>query len=160
MNKETAAEELLTVDFHLVLPYRWAAGPYLSRFFREIRDNKRLLANRCGHCRRILLPPRVVCGQCRAPAGEDWVELSDKGTLRTFIKVVQPGWDPVEGRYRSEMYMVGEIELDGAEGALFDHFLEEQDPQNLLEGMRVQAVWREQRSGDLKDILHFKVIQE
>jgi uncharacterized OB-fold protein len=53
---------------------------------------------------------------------------------------------------------MGLIRLDGADTTL-NHYLDENDPGRLEIGLRVQAVWREERIGAMDDILHFEVLR-
>jgi hypothetical protein len=39
---KTASEEFLTQPFSLNLPFQFSAGPYLGRFFQELRDHAKL----------------------------------------------------------------------------------------------------------------------
>jgi uncharacterized OB-fold protein len=64
----------------LELSYRYAFGEYYDRFFRELRDNRRIMGVACSRCGAVLLPPRPYCGFCFEPA-EEWVEVSDEGTV-------------------------------------------------------------------------------
>lgn len=154
------SKEFLSMPFTLNLPYRFSGGPFLGKFFRELRDHARLWGNRCPKCRRVMLPPRAVCGACHVPAGQ-WVEISDRGKLITYTVVVFPMSDPMTGKVKPVPYGFGGIQLDGADSAL-GHFLEEKDLNNLRLGLRVQAVFkpREERVGDLTDILCFRTIEE
>lgn len=162
MNKEPS-KEYLFVDLLASVPYEWAAGPVLGRFLLELRDNGRIMGNKCPSCGRVMLPPRPFCGRCRGvEPGDNWIEVSDKGTLKGFVKAVHPTWNPNEGRLRTEPIMLAEIALDGAENAMIGHLLSELDPEKLHPDMRVQAVWKpkEERIGDLSDILHFEIIED
>jgi len=51
------------------------------------------------------------------------------------------------------------VRLDGADTAMY-HFLEETDPKKIYVGQRVKAVFREQRTGSLLDIQHFRTLEE
>jgi len=157
---KTASKEFLTMPFTLSLPFKFSAGPYLGRFFTELRDHAKLWANRCPRCQRVMLPPRVVCGACHAPAGE-WVEVADKGKLITYTVVVFPMSDPMTGKVKPVPYGFGGIQLEGADSIL-GHFLEETNLNKLRIGLRMRAVFkpREERLGDLTDILFFRTIEE
>ena len=56
-------------------------------------------------------------------------------------------------------YGYGFIELKGAATRL-QHFVTASDLNKLRIGMRMKAVFREDRKGDLTDIVHFKAIEE
>jgi uncharacterized OB-fold protein len=45
---------------------------------------KRLVAQRCGACGRMRLPPHPFCSACRSEKAE-WVDLSGRGTVWSFV---------------------------------------------------------------------------
>ena len=49
----------------------------------------RLQAQRCGRCGHLRWPPSVLCPKCLAEGGE-WVALSGRGTIYSFIVVHRP----------------------------------------------------------------------
>jgi uncharacterized protein len=162
MSNESSTEYLF-IEVPACVPYEWAAGPVLGRFLTELRDNARILGNQCPSCGRVMLPPRTFCGKCRGvEVGDNWLEVSDVGTLEGYVKAVHPTWDPNQGKLRTEPIMLAEIALDGAHNARIAHLLSELDVEKVHHGMRVRAVWkpREERVGDLSDILHFEIIDE
>ncbi|MCY4107078.1 MAG: OB-fold domain-containing protein [Chloroflexi bacterium] len=73
-------DEQITVSFALQQEYRHSLGRY-SRFFCELA-NGRFFATRCPKCDRVYAPPRTLCLDCQSIP--DWVELSGKGTVKTF----------------------------------------------------------------------------
>jgi uncharacterized OB-fold protein len=144
----------------LSLPYRWATGPVGAKFLEGLK-NKKILGTRCPKCRRVLVPARKFCPRCFVDTDE-WVEVGDKGILRTFTII---NFSFV-GQVRKPPYIVGIIELDGADVG-FTHFIGgvdltdiEKAARELRPGMRVQAVWREERKGDILDIEYFKPVKE
>lgn len=149
--------ELLKVDIAKYRTYAWSTGRYLGRLYRESLENKRLVTNRCPSCRELLWPPAQVCGRCKVEAGEDWVVMSDKGTVWQYTYLVLPMWDPHYGDRLTNPYPTATIKLDN--GVFLVHFLEEKDPEKLKSIKRVQAVWKEEgRLGGLADIRYFRSI--
>ncbi|KKL59784.1 hypothetical protein LCGC14_2211840, partial [marine sediment metagenome] len=67
-------EQPLTIEARWDIPYRHTAGQAASRFFRELKDNKRIMGVRCPSCHRVLVPPRSFCERCFEPIDE-WVEV-------------------------------------------------------------------------------------
>lgn len=121
-----------------------------TRFLAELRDNKKILGIRCPVCNRVYVPPRLTCKDCFTEL-EEWVELSDKGTLLTYTIVHTPGANqPVE-----PPYIIGVIQLDGADTGLI-HIVGQTSFEQLSVGMRLQAVFNEEREGNIRDIRHFK----
>jgi hypothetical protein len=140
------------------LTWRYGTGWYFEHFFRVLREEGRLLGLRCPACRRVYLPPRPVCGNCHAELSE-WVPVADTGTVRAFTVVHLPIVDPTTGEPRPTPYGMALIQLDGADTTL-NHYLAETDLSKLRIGLRVRAVWREERQGRMSDILHFEVVEE
>ena len=154
----TQEEELVIMPGAWNLPFRHTAGRFASRFFRELRDNKKIYGVRCPKCRRVLLPPRPMCERCFAPIDE-WVEVGHQGTVEAYTVLCVPfmGLPPPP-------LGMAVVKLDGADTGL-NHILggiEFSDPDKSGEavkiGMRVEAVWREQRRGEILDIQYFKPV--
>ncbi len=149
-------EKPLTVDARWDIPYRHTAGQAASRFLRELKESKRIMGVRCPSCQRVLVPPRSFCERCFVPIDE-WVEVKDTGTLTSFtITYAQFTSLP------PPPYCVGLIKLDGADTGLM-HYVGGVDLQDLEAarkaisvGMRLQAVWREEREGKISDIEYFR----
>ncbi|MEW6440211.1 MAG: Zn-ribbon domain-containing OB-fold protein [bacterium] len=139
-------------------PFEWAAGKYTSRFLAELRDRRRIVGIRCPKCRKVMVPPRNVCGECFVPMDEI-VPLSGKGTLVTFTVLSFGFVDPDTGKQKPVPFTWAFIQLDGADNH-FLHFIEETDPARLKVGMRVEAVFEDERKGHLLDIRHFKTIAD
>ena len=145
-----AVEEAFFVDGKVAIPFNYSAGKVGSRFLIELRDNKKLMGLRCPACNHVYVPPRSVCKGCFAQLNE-WVEVSDKGTLLTYTVVHQPNAaQPVE-----TPFAYGIIQLDGADTG-FVHLLGEVDRDQVKIGMRVQAVFKEERVASVLDIKYFK----
>jgi uncharacterized OB-fold protein len=154
----TQEEEILIMPGAWNLPFRHTAGRFASRFFRELRDNKKIFGVRCPECRRVLLPPRPLCERCLASIDE-WVEVGHQGTLEAFTICYVPflGLPPPP----TATIMV---KLDGADGCL-SHILGGVDLSDVDKakelvkiGMRVEAVWRDQRKGEISDIEYFRPV--
>jgi len=151
----TVTEKLEGMDvwiYHgqIYIPNRYSAGAVGSRFLIEIRDKKRIMGTRCPTCNRVYVPARSICKDCFGQLDE-WVEVSDKGTVLTYTVCNQP--NPVQPMETPLVY--GIIQLDGADTG-FIHMLGEVDPEQLRIGMRVQAVFKEQREASILDIKYFK----
>ncbi len=151
----TVTEKLEGMDvwlYHgqIYIPNNYSAGAVGSRFLIELRDNKRIMGIRCPTCNRVYVPARSVCKDCFAQLNE-WVEVSDKGTLLTYTVCHQPNRvQPME-----PPLVYGIIQLDGADNG-FVHMLGEVDPEQLRIGMRVQAVFKDKREASILDIKYFK----
>jgi len=162
MEKKKKPEDYLRVEIPTDLPYRWSTGPYVGKFFAELRDNGKIYSSKCPSCGFLFTPPRVVCPRChiRLPMWPDWQESGPKGTILTFSVVKAPFHDTVTGRLRKVPYTAAGIKLHN--GGVLEHFLDEKDETKIKVGMRVEAVLkpREQRRGNMEDILFFRISPE
>ena len=151
----TVTEKLEGMDvwiYHgqIKIPNSYSAGAVGSRFLIGLRDKKKIMGTRCPTCNRVYVPARSICKDCFGQLDE-WVEASDKGTVLTYSieyepKPIQPVDPPV---------IYGIIQLDGADTGLV-HMLGEVDPEQLRVGMRVQAVFSDERVASIMDIKYFK----
>lgn len=138
------------------LEYAWDAGVAIGRYLAELKK-EHLIGIRCPECRRVMVPPRVVCEWCFRPLNE-WVYLEDTGTVNTF-SLCYVTWDM---RRVKEPEIPAVIEIDGASpGHGIMHRLGEIDPQEVKIGMRVKAVWKpeDERTGAITDIKYFKPLE-
>lgn len=132
--------------------YTHYAGRTRSRFLVELRDNKRIMGTKCQICNRVYVPARSICYVCFKPMDE-WVEVSNEGTLVTYTVVHQ-----AEPPYPVETpFVYGIIKLDGADTDMA-HIIGEVNPKKLRIGMRMQVVFKEERVGSILDIKYFKPI--
>lgn len=153
-------QELIDVPATVDVPYRFAAGKFLSRFLLELRDKGRFLGIRCPVCGRVQLPPRIVCAVCHV-RNTEWVELGLEGSLMAFTIMYLPLTDPTTGKPHDPPFCYGSVKLDGSD-SLLDYFLNvEPDITKIRVGMRMRVVLRprEERKGDLSDILYFDPIE-
>jgi len=153
-----AEEELLRIPIKMDLEYQYSTGKYYTYFFRVLKEEGKIMALKCPKCGYVFLPPRPACGECHAPL-EEWVQVSDKGTVRAFTAVHFKFYDANLGRERPVPFGSALIQLDGAD-SLLNHYLEENDVTKMRLGMRVQAVFREERQGNIGDILYFRTLKE
>jgi uncharacterized OB-fold protein len=151
--------ELLEVIIPLDLRYKWGAGRHLGAFLRALKAGL-IIANQCPECERLQLPPTPVCGRCHVAMGADWIELSHQGTVISYSFVVDPMYDAGIGDMRPVPYTIAAIVLDGGPDVAFFHRLEENDPEKVRVGMRVEAVFRppQERQATMEDIIHFRTI--
>lgn len=148
---ETLEElESFVIPGKIFIPNTYYAGLVGSRFLIELRDNRRIMGIKCPTCNQVYVPPRATCKVCFNKL-EEWIEVSDKGTLLTYAIVRQPSpVQPVE-----PPFAYGIVHLDGADTG-FVHLLGEVEFNRLRIGMRVQAVFKEERAGSILDIKYFK----
>lgn len=138
----------------LAMPYRYFPGPIPTRFFLALKDEARIWGIRCSRCRTVYVPPEPTCGKCFSKL-EEWVEVGKEGILQGYTVTryslpVHPVPAPV---------IYGLIKLDRADTALL-HLLGEVQANDLQMGMRVEAVFREPRRGNILDIGYFRPLQK
>jgi hypothetical protein len=134
----------------IYIPNTYTAGAVGSHFLIELRDNKKIMGTKCPACDLVYVPARSVCKYCFARL-DQWVEVSDIGTLQTYTVAGQRnGVQPVD-----PPIIYGIIQLDGASTGLV-HMLSEVEFEKLAIGMRVKAVFAEKRVGSILDIKYFK----
>ena len=159
--REITSDELkqgkyLDVQYKFVPRYSWAAGVAISRFLDELKDGK-IIARKCYGCQRILVPPRMYCEQCYRPTDE-WVQIKDTGTVNTF-SISHVGTD---ARRLKTPILVAVVDMDGASpGMGILHNLGEVEPEKIMIGMKVQAVWKrpDEREGAITDIRYFRPVE-
>lgn len=116
--------DLITIPGRWNFDYTYFAGEAASRFFAELRDNRRIMGTRCTACQRVLVPARAFCDDCFERTDE-WVEVGPDGVVETFTILTAefPGLPepPVVMAY---------VTLDGADTALI----------NLVTGLDIDDV--------------------
>ena len=150
MTKRLEELEAFIVEGKVCIPMTYSAGAVGSRFLIEMRDNKKIMGMRCPKCNTVYVPPISTCPDCFAELNE-WVEVGDKGTVVTYTVAQQPS--PVLPVEPPVIY--GIIQLDGA-GSGFVHMLGEVKPEELKIGMKVKAVFKDERTASILDIKYFK----
>ncbi len=147
-------DELLEIPGKWDIEYKYAAGPYLSKFLKGLKE-KKIYGIKCPSCKRVLVPPRMFCDKCYIQLN-DWVEVNDTGTLESFIVIYRKFYglpDPP--------YALGLIKLDGASESLLHYVggIDLSNPNKISEilkpGIKVKAVWNEERKGSILDIKYF-----
>lgn len=158
------AEEYIKVAYERPAEYKWKVGKFLGRYYQEIRDNRRFVANRCPVCDHVFAPPNMMCGWCKVRASDE-LEVQFEGDLVGTVESLSPPrdqrfWDPRRGDWFVEEYPSASIKLDS--GHRMGHRLEEKDMEKVKVGMRVQAVWKpkEERGQAMNDILYFRKIDD
>ncbi len=138
----------------LKVPYRYSMGPTASKFFAEIRDNKMIMGIRCPQCNLVYVPPRSTCGRCFSLL-EEWKEIGSRGTLQAYTRVrYQTPVQPVPAPF-----VYGIIKLEGADTGL-PHLVGGLEGKEPRIGMALQAVFKENRAGNMLDIVYFQPVEE
>ncbi|MFY9766625.1 MAG: OB-fold domain-containing protein, partial [Mycobacterium sp.] len=122
-----------------------------SAFLRGLEEGK-LLGARTGKDGKVYFPPKEA-DPATGLELDNFVELSDKGTVTTFAIINIP----FAGQRIKPPYVAAYVLLDGADIA-FLHLVQEIDAAQVRMGMRVQAVWkpREEWGLGIDNIEYFK----
>ncbi len=158
MSRGKDKEKVFQIKWKTDLPYRYSMGKLSVQFFKELKENKKLHGSKCPKCGKVYFPPRAVCADCMVEMTR-LIELYDTGTLVGFTVVNYPFVDPQTGGLRPFPYGYGLFKLDGVDTYTM-HFIDEVDHTKLRVGMRVKAVFKEEREGNLGDILYYEIIKE
>jgi uncharacterized OB-fold protein len=143
--------EPMTLKGQIAVPYTWWAGETGSRFLVSIRDKRQILGTKCKVCGKVFVPPRKNCGRCFVEM-ETWVEIAEEGVIEahTIVHYAHP-LQPVEPPFAYAL-----IRLDGADVG-FLHLMKK-DLDKIQNGLRVKAVFREERIGHILDIDSFELL--
>lgn len=136
--------------------YAWDAGVAIGRFLQELKEGH-LIGTQCAMCQRVMIPPRMFCEHCFAPA-DAWVPLEDTGTVVTY-SLCYVTWDMVQ---LEDPQIPAVIAIDGASpGMGIMHLLGGVDPDAVKIGLQVKAVWKppEERVGSITDIDYFEPLE-
>lgn len=150
---ETTQGEILEFAQRIKVKCRYYAGKIGTRFFQELRDNKKILGIKTA-AGKVYWPPRETCQDTWTHMTEDnMVEVGPEGEVVTFTQVHYN--EPHIPREAPFIYAV--IKLDGADTGI-THFLDEVDYEKVKTGMRVKPVFENKRQGTILDIKHFKPV--
>lgn len=138
----------------LPITNRYTYGLAGERFFREIKDNARILGAYCKSCDRTYVPAAAFCERCLSELTE-WIDVGTEGELITFT-ILNANLD---GSPRDEPLIVGFVRL--GDGGLI-HFLDNIQPHQVKIGMTFKAVFKppSERQGSILDISHFRPVKE
>ena len=143
----------LTIPGHWSFDYNYFAGAAASRFFHELKVNRRLMGTFCPKCERVLVPARGFCDACFVETTE-WREVGNTGTVEAFtiLNGTFPGLpDPP--------IAVGYVLLEGASSAVLNFIrgvdLSDLDAAGkfLLGGPKVSVEFKEEPEGRITDFI-------
>ncbi len=138
-------KEYHEIDDIIFVNYKYALGGQ-SKFFIELKDNKRIFGAKCEKCNTIYCPPRVTCAKCYHPTV--WTPLKDTGTIRVSTLV----WFSTSKFIQNIPYAVGYIQIDGATTAINQGiFSDNLKPSKIRPGEPVRAVFKKEREGKITD---------
>ena len=144
-------DSAFVIEGKMALPYQYYAGAVGSKFIVSLRDEKQILGVRCEKCNKTFVPPRQTCERCFAPLTDCWVKVGPAGEIAGFIVVRYA--EPYQPK--DPPYVLALIKLDGADTPI-THILECGGVENARVGMRVRAVFSEERRDSILAISHFE----
>lgn len=151
-------------DFYILedevsIPYQNAYGPTWTRFFEGFKKEK-IYGSRCLKCNRVLVPARSYCPRCFIEV-EDVIEVSQEGAIVSWCLTEYEYF----GMPTKPPFISALIRLDGTD-AEFVHLvggIDLSDPEYVRKavktGMKVKAVWKEEKNGHILDIKYFAPVK-
>jgi uncharacterized OB-fold protein len=147
-------EEYHVIPKKITIPFSYTAGRVASRFFTELKDNKKIMGVRCRSCKKVIVPPQLICVECFEKT-EDWIEVGPGGVLLNYTVVESP-----EQHYPIKPpFIMGIIRLDGADTNLI-HFVKGIDVKRDNVNIRLVPKFAESRTGSIRDIEYFEPEKE
>ena len=138
----------LSAPYVLEYPYKRSVGPVIGRFLAGLRD-RRIEGVRTASGR-VVVPPTEYDPETGEPVG-DFVEVASSGVVTTWAWVMAPR----PNHPLSRPFAFALIRLDGADTALL-HAVDAGSIDAMKTGMRVEARWRAERVGHIRDIECFQ----
>ena len=133
-------------------PYKHSTGETIGRFLAGLKEQKRIWGQRVAGLG-VVVPP-LGYSEADGSAGGEWVAVASTGTVTAVARV----HEPIEGMHPfAAPFAFVLVRLDGADTALA-HVVKDNLPR-LRVGARVEAVWAEERTGSIRDIACFRVVE-
>jgi len=133
--------------------YVYTLGVAGERFFKELKENGKIMGAKCPCCGITFVPPKMYCEKCFAKL-EEWVDVGKKGVVHTFSVVTVD----VNGSKLDKPVIYALIKFEGTYGGLI-HKIDKTNTVHI--GMEVEAVLKpaKQRKASINDIAYFKPIK-
>ncbi len=147
--------------------YKYKAPNLMPEYVSHLKE-KRIVGSMCPGCGKVIVQPRNICGRCHMRMTER-IEVSHIGAINIFVKSepVTKGKYTIFGMDPIDMGMVAEgevimpvfVQFDGANSNVLALLLNA-DPDKVHNGMRVRAVFAEERTGALGDLMGVEPLEE
>jgi len=139
---------------HMECDYSYTHGIVGEKFFKELKENARIMGTKCKKCGFIYVPPRLFCERCFEKLDE-WVEVGKKGEVHIYTVA----HIDVDGTKLKKPIIWAMVKIDKVHGGMV-HRLDEIDLKDVKIGMRVEAVFKDkkERTGSVLDIKYFKPV--
>lgn len=140
----------IRIEGEFPVHFRYTTGLAGEKFFREIKENGRLVASRCPKCNLNYLPPRIYCERCMSRL-EEYVQIDSVGTVETFTQCYQDA----DGERLPQPVTVVLARFPLAHGGIV-HNANGQ----VSIGDKVRVVFKEKskRTGSILDIAYFEKV--
>jgi hypothetical protein len=139
--------ELLRAHHVSEYPYHRSVGAVMGGFFTALRDGRIEGVRSDGGA--VIVPPTEYDPFSGIATGEP-VTVGDAGIVTTWCWVSEP----LPHHLLDRPFAFALVKLDGADTALL-HYVDAKTMDAMSTGMRVRAVWRAERRGDITDIAAF-----
>ncbi|MEM2238197.1 MAG: Zn-ribbon domain-containing OB-fold protein [Candidatus Caldarchaeum sp.] len=126
--------------------YEYPAGVAVSKFLNGLRQGK-LIASRCGECKKSIIPPRAYCTSCLKPVVE-YYEVEPVGEIVTYTVSHITMGDSSNVQPITWVF----VKFNGVEGGLMHRLNPDIKPSP---GLKVRLVFNQQRVGSILDIKYF-----
>ena len=167
MAKKKTAETMMVEGSWNVGAYNYKAPTLLPEYVENLKD-KRIVGSMCPGCGKVIVQPRNLCGRCHRRMTER-IEVSPIGTVNIFVKSepVLKGKYTVFGMDPIDLGMVEEgeriiavfVQFDGASSNVHS-LLINADPDKVENNMRVRAVFADEPTGALSDLVGVEPLDE
>lgn len=151
--------DYMILEDEVAIPYENAYGPTWTRFFDGLKEET-IYGTRCSKCGRVLVPARSFCSRCFVET-DDWVKVSQEGAIVSWVLTEYEYF----GMPTKPPFIGALIKLDGTD-TNFLHLIggiDLSDPEyvrkTVKNGMKVKAVWKEEKNGHILDIKHFAPVK-
>ncbi len=149
-----------SLEHEVWLPYKFAVGPVFHKFYNGLID-KKILGAKCSRCGKILVPPRSFCPECNVNM-EEYVEVAQQGVVETWTYINSESYGlPVKPPFVGAL-----IRLENTDCNLlhliggFDATELDAVKSKIKRGVKVKAVWNDERTGHMLDIKYFEPVND
>ncbi|ABL78168.1 Zn-ribbon domain-containing OB-fold protein [Thermofilum pendens] len=122
----------------------------VPRAWRERKIKYQLIGGKCKDCGKSFYPYRQVCPACGSENVEE-VKLPERGVVEVFTVVRSP---PSDFAWQAP-YVVALVRLE--DGTLVPAQITDVDPDEVHEGMEVEAVFRKYREQGQQGIIEYGI---
>jgi len=142
-------EDFLEYYDELLMHYMYSVGE-LTKFFKNVKENGKLIAAKCVKCNFVYFPPRADCHKCYEKT--EWINISGKGEI-TSATICSFGVSKFTDKLP---IVIAFIKLDGTDMAI-RHTIVIDDEDITIDKVKrgtrvkVQYIPKEKREGKVTD---------